>query len=70
MIDPIGNDIGRVVIYVPGHAQGDQAHKDCERGEITAFNHHCVFVKYAIGRGGIATNRFALHWEVPREYDK
>ena len=56
-------DIGRVVNYVPTHARGNLNHPDCERGVITSFNDHAVFVKY----GNQVTNKGAerrdLFWD-------
>lgn len=59
MIDPTEADIGRRVVY---RAQGQPG----ERGVITSFNKHWVFVRYARQRhpdaNGIATHRDDLHW--------
>lgn len=63
MIEPNKQDIGRGVIYVPGHAKGDLGHKGCERGYITSFNEHCVFVRYGLGSTSAGTNRQDLYWE-------
>ena len=63
MIEPTQEDIGRHVIYVPGHANDDLGHPDCEEGAITSFNDHCVFVCY--GRAGTTsagTDRRDLYW--------
>ena len=62
MIDPTEQDIGRSVIYVPGHAHDDLHHKDCERGHITSFNDHCVFVRYGIGATSAGADRYDLYW--------
>lgn len=62
MIHPTKVDIGREVIYVPGHAKDDQKHKDCERGRITSFNDHCVFVRYGLGDTSAGTSREDLYW--------
>lgn len=65
MIEPTEIDIGRAVIYVPGHAKGDLGHQDCESGYITSFNDHSVFVSY--GTHGImtseGTSRQDLYWD-------
>lgn len=39
---------GSRVLYVPGHAHGDQSHKDCEIGTVVRFNADgsTVFVLY------------------------
>ena len=35
------------VIYVPTHAHGDFAHKDCEHGVVSSINvYNVVFVKF------------------------
>lgn len=66
MIDPTDDDIGRYVIYVPGHARGDSTHRDCEHGYITSFNDHAVFVRYGRGSTSAATSREDLVWEQAR----
>lgn len=63
MIEPTENDVGRHVIYVPGHAKGNLGHKDCERGFITSFNDHAVFVRYGMGSTSAGTSRQDLHWQ-------
>ena len=65
MIEPNKSDIGRFVIYVPKHAKGNVAHKDCERGVIKSFNGLCVFVQYSLGAIGKGTSRADLYWEQP-----
>ena len=40
---------GMRVRYVPGHAQGDMRHKDCEDGIVTSKKVGNVFVCYRIG---------------------
>ena len=62
MIEPTEYDIGRGVIYVPGHAKDDLNHPDCERGRITSFNDHSVFVRYGLGSTSAGTSRQDLHW--------
>jgi len=37
---------GESVLYVPNHAAGDRAHKDCERGVVSSQNGVNVFVRY------------------------
>lgn len=43
---------GDLVRYVPGHAHGDVAHKDCEDGVVTSTNEELVFVRYGAGGAG------------------
>lgn len=56
MIEPNEKDIGRTVIYKNG--------RELDRGVITSFNDHSVFVRYGSDHGSKATNRADLHWEV------
>ena len=63
MIEPTQSDIGRAVVYIPGHAKGDRHHSDCERGRITSFNKHAVFVRYGLSSTSAGTNRQDLEWE-------
>jgi len=37
---------GMLVKYIPGHAQGDRSHPDCEVGRVTSKNDVHVFVRY------------------------
>ena len=37
---------GDRVIYIPGHANGDRGHPDCERGTVSSANEHSVFVRF------------------------
>lgn len=46
MIEPKRDDVGKIVTYVPNHAQGDLTHPDCQVGHITSFNESCVFVRF------------------------
>ncbi len=62
VIEPTEKDVGRIVTYIPGHARGDVSHKDCERGTITSFNDHAVFVRYGMGSTSAATSREDLVW--------
>ncbi len=39
-------EVGRSVLYVPCHANGDQGHPDVERGVVTSANEHTVFVRF------------------------
>ena len=57
MIDPTDADIGRAVLY----RDAGQAY-DGERGVITSFNQHYVFVRYGAGDGAKATSRSDLEW--------
>jgi len=40
---------GDQVVYIPGHAQGNEHHKDCERGIVTSVKGDNVFVLF-VGR--------------------
>ena len=62
MIEPTESDIGREVIYIPGHAKDDQGHPDCERGFIKSFNEFGVFVRYDGSQTPMATKRDDLVW--------
>ncbi len=44
------SDIGRPVIYVPGHLNGDIYHADCEAGHIVHWNDAGVMVDYGVGK--------------------
>ena len=37
---------GDRVVYIPVHADSDENHPDCERGEVTSTNTRFVFVKF------------------------
>lgn len=39
-------EVGQNVKYIPNHADGDQAHPDCEEGQVTSKNDTYVFVKF------------------------
>lgn len=41
-----GDDIGRRVLYIPGHAYGDRQHHDCERGTLMHWNASGAMVDY------------------------
>jgi len=63
MIEPTKSDIGRGVIYKPGH--GHQ-----EEGGITSFNDSFVFVRYTKQHPtapGQATHRRDLFWASDEE---
>lgn len=60
MIEPTEKDIGRVVLYQGGHPD------DKDRGVITSFNDHCVFVRYGGKQTSQATDRRDLSWEHPK----
>ncbi len=47
-------EVGKIVRYVPGHANGDLSHKDCEDGVTTSKNESSIFVAFGLGQQGIA----------------
>lgn len=57
-----GDDIGRAVIYIPNHANGDMSHSDVETGFIKSWNENWVFVRYHLGDTAAATNPENLRW--------
>lgn len=67
-----GQDEGRGVIYVPGHArERGVTHPDCERGIISSVRGETVFVRYLHPRHGLqpnakATSASDLAWD-PRD---
>jgi len=44
-------DIGSPVHYIPPHAQGDVYHKDVERGHLSSFNEHGIWVRFKAACG-------------------
>jgi len=50
------------VTYIPGHANGNAGHKDCEQGVIIRLSDDCVFVLYCKGRTVQSTNPNDLVW--------
>lgn len=58
MIDPVTNDIGRLVIYTGNKYPGGEL----EQGTITSFNEHVVFVRYRNDNISKATSRTDLEW--------
>ena len=50
------------VTYVPGHANGNAGHPDCEEGVIVDVNDSAVRVLYCNGRTVQATNPDDLDW--------
>lgn len=62
MINPTEKDIGRRVVYIPNHADGNYGHPDCKEGPITSMNEHFVFVRYGLGDTSAATKRENLIW--------
>ena len=58
MIAPTEKDIGRIVLYQGWHPD------DTDRGAITSFNEHYVFVRYRNEQHSQATSRDDLTWEV------
>jgi hypothetical protein len=41
---------GDRVLYIPGHAQGDPNHEDCEMGHVTRSTDKFVFVRFGPNR--------------------
>lgn len=50
------------VTYVPGHADGNAGHKDCEQGVIIEIGQKFVRVLYCSGRTVRATSPEDLVW--------
>ncbi|KKN75832.1 hypothetical protein LCGC14_0377080 [marine sediment metagenome] len=50
------------VTYIPGHAQGNAGHKDCQPGVIIRIAEGNVFVLYCNTRTVQATNPSGLVW--------
>ena len=50
------------VTYVPGHANGNTGHPDCQQGVIISFNDTNVRVLYCKPRTVQATNPEDLVW--------
>ena len=73
MIDPQPGDAGRTVIYTPGHVDWHFWNTDNElfggqeRGVISSWNEHAVFVRYGRGSTAAATRREDLSWEEPKK---
>lgn len=44
-------DIGSPVTYIPPHADGDITHPDVEKGIISSFNEHALFVRFQSATG-------------------
>lgn len=38
--------VGERVVYIPGHAEGDISHPDCECGKVSSTNEKFVFVRF------------------------
>ena len=62
MINPIGHDIGRAVIYTGSHLKG------VERGVITSFTDYFVFVRFGTQTTSQGCRRENLKWDYnPKE---
>ena len=61
MIDPTERGVGRGVIYRVRNRNGDII--DEERGVISSFSDHYVFVRYGTSSTAQATDRNDLFWE-------
>ena len=46
---------GDRVVYIPGHAEGDRRHEDCEKGVVSSVTNHGAFVKYDNSMGIMVT---------------
>lgn len=64
MIKPTEEDIGRAVVYLPGHWSD---YGQAEQGIITSFNESMVFVRYGDNPQSKATLRWDLNWLRPKE---
>lgn len=51
---------GMRVRYVPYHAHGDLAHKDCEDGIVSSKNNTYIFVRFKLGAVGQACKQDQL----------
>lgn len=58
----IANNYLDSVTYIPGHAQGNAGHKDCQQGVIISFTADNVKVLYCKGRTVQSTNPEDLVW--------
>lgn len=55
-------DVGRKVIYIPQHANGDWYHEDSQMGRITSWNHKFVFVNFGKGDTSAACDPNDIYW--------
>jgi len=69
MISPSSADIGRSVVYIPGHAQGDRTHTDCEHGVLTNFSTTSAFVRFGNDHNPKGCYFWSLEWEFPTKGD-
>lgn len=54
-------DIGSPVTYHPPHTNMDSSHKDVERGHISSFNEHNLFVRFKAACGASCNTKY-LKW--------
>jgi hypothetical protein len=59
MIEPTLADVGRPVVYTGNRFPGGKL----ERGVITSFSQHTVFVRYGAMPGSMGTSREDLEWD-------
>lgn len=50
------------VTYIPGHANGNAGHPDCEQGVIIGLRHNSVMVLYSKSRTVQGTSPDELVW--------
>ena len=63
MIDPTVDDVGRSVLYTGNRYPGGKP----EKGVITSFNDHSVFVRYGSDVHSKGTARDDLEWAATEE---
>ncbi len=60
MIEPVTKDIGREVLFIHPHRRDRVARV----GTITAFDLHCVYVRYGKHTTSVGNRRQDLEWVV------
>lgn len=71
------------VVYIPGHAHGDDRHEDCEYGFVSVVNEKFIFVKFSKQLGNLGweettsqacdprdLRKISLWWGAPDTLDK
>ena len=56
------NEIWEPVTYIPGHADGDPTHPDCEKGILKSWNQQNVFCVFYDSRRAQACSPGDLRW--------